>query len=141
MSDTNETDTNATAPKKGDDRIIVGAIAGSFGVFGEVRIKSFCADPEAIGDYSPLTSEDGKTTYALTLTRSIKNGFAAELDGVTTKEEADALKGVTLYARRDVLPSLPDDEYYHADLVGLSVLDTGGHRAWYRDERPQPRGG
>jgi 16S rRNA processing protein RimM len=109
-----------------DTRIIVGAIAGAFGVHGEVRIKSFCADPEAIGDYSPLTSEDGKTTYNLTLTRAIKNGFAADLEGVTTKEEADALKGVVLYAERDVLPSLPDDEYYHADLIGLTVLDTGG---------------
>ncbi|WP_434289155.1 ribosome maturation factor RimM [Celeribacter sp. SCSIO 80788] len=108
-----------------DTRIIVGAIAGAFGVHGEVRIKSFCADPEAIGEYSPLTSEDG-TEYVLTLTRAIKNGFAAEIEGVETKEEADALRGVTLYADRTHLPSLPDDEFYHADLIGLTVLDTGG---------------
>ncbi|PTQ75961.1 ribosome maturation factor RimM [Celeribacter persicus] len=108
-----------------DTRIIVGAIAGAFGVHGEVRIKSFCAEPEAIGDYSPLTSEGG-TEYVLTLTRAIKNGFAAEIEGVETKEEADALRGVTLYADRDQLPSLPDDEFYHADLIGLTVLDTGG---------------
>ncbi|ATG48949.1 16S rRNA processing protein RimM [Celeribacter ethanolicus] len=108
-----------------DTRIIVGAIAGAFGVHGEVRIKSFCADPEDIGEYSPLTSEDG-TEYVLTLTRAIKNGFAAEIEGVETKEEADALRGVTLYADRAHLPSLPDDEFYHADLIGLTVLDTGG---------------
>ncbi|SFJ37896.1 ribosome maturation factor RimM [Celeribacter neptunius] len=110
-----------------DTRIIVGAIAGAFGVQGEVRIKSFCADPEAIGTYSPLTSEDGKTTYILGITRAIKNGFAARIDGVETKEQADALKGETLYADRDALPSLPDDEFYHADLIGLTVLDTGGN--------------
>nr|WP_321511522.1 ribosome maturation factor RimM [uncultured Celeribacter sp.] len=109
-----------------ETRIIVGAIAGAFGVHGEVRLKSFCADPEAIGDYSPLTSEDGARTFELTLTRAIKNGFTARIDGVDTKEEADALKGVTLFADRDQLPSLPDDEFYHADLIGLSVLDTGG---------------
>lgn len=109
-----------------DTRIIVGAIAGAFGVHGEVRIKSFCSEPEAIGDYAPLTSEDGTQTFELTLTRAIKNGFAAEIEGVDTKEEADALKGVTLFADRDALPSLPDDEYYHADLIGLTVLDTGG---------------
>lgn len=109
-----------------DTRIIVGAIAGAFGVQGEVRIKSFCAEPEDIGTYSPLTSEDGKTTYILGITRAIKNGFAARIDGVETKEEADALKGETLYADRDALPSLPDDEFYHADLIGLTVLDTGG---------------
>ncbi|MCA0044473.1 ribosome maturation factor RimM [Celeribacter litoreus] len=110
----------------GEPRILVGAIAGSFGVHGEVRIKSFCADPEAIAEYSPLTSEDGATHYELTLTRVIKNGFAGRLEGVETKEEADALKGVTLFAERDQLPSLPDDEFYHADLIGLDVLDTGG---------------
>ena len=109
-----------------ETRIIVGAIAGAFGVHGEVRLKSFCADPEAIGDYSPLTSEDGARTFELTLTRAIKNGFTARIGGVDTKEEADALKGVTLFADRDQLPSLPDDEFYHADLIGLSVLDTGG---------------
>ena len=109
-----------------DTRIIVGAIAGAFGVSGEVRIKSFCAEPETIGTYSPLTSEDGQTEYILGITRSIKNGFAGRIEGINTKEEADALKGVMLYADRDKLPSLPDDEYYHADLIGLVVMDTGG---------------
>lgn len=104
----------------------VGAIAGSFGVSGEVRIKSFCADPAAIADYGPLTTQDGSQSFTLTLTRPIKNGFAARLSGVATKEQGDALKGTTLFAPRDRLPALPDDEYYHADLIGLTVLDTGG---------------
>jgi 16S rRNA processing protein RimM len=108
------------------DLICVGAIAGAFGVRGEIRIKSFCAVPEDIESYSPLTTEDGSKSYTLTLSNSIKNGFAARLAGVATKEQADALRGVRLFARRDQLPSLPDDEYYHADLVGLEVLDTGG---------------
>ena len=108
------------------DRICLAAITGSFGVRGEVRLKSFCSDPSAVGDYGPLTSEDGKTTYTLTLTRPVKTGFAARLSGVTTKEAADALRGARLYASRDVLPSLPDDEFYYTDLMGLSVIDTGG---------------
>ena len=48
------------------------------------------------------------------------------MGGVRTKEDADALKGVKLYADRNQLPDLPDDEYYHADLIGLEVFDTGG---------------
>lgn len=108
------------------DLICVGAIAGAFGVRGEIRIKSFCAIPEDIGTYSPLTTEDGNQSFALTLSRPINNGFAARLDGVATKEQADALRGIRLFARRDQLPSLPDDEYYHTDLIGLEVLDTGG---------------
>ncbi|SPF77459.1 ribosome maturation factor RimM [Pseudoprimorskyibacter insulae] len=108
------------------DLICVGAISGSFGVRGEVRLKSFTSDPEAVADYSPLTTEDGSRQFTVQLTRQIKNGFAAVLGGVETKEEADALRGVRLYAPRDRLPSLPDDEFYHADLIGLEVYDTGG---------------
>ena len=105
--------------------VCVGAIAGAFGVNGEVRLKSFCAEPEAIADYAPLTDEAGRS-YSVDLTRPITNGFAAHLGGVTTKEQADALRGVQLFAPRDRLPAPEEDEYYHADLIGLRVLDTGG---------------
>jgi len=108
------------------DRICVGAIAGAFGVQGEVRLKSFCAQPEAIAAYAPLWTEDGKRSFTLKMTRGAGNGLTARLSGVTTKEQADALRGVELYADRDRLPHLPDDEFYHTDLLGLQVLDTSG---------------
>ena len=108
------------------DRICVGAIAGSFGVQGEVRLKSFCSDPEAIADYGLLYSEDGTKSFKVKLTRPVAGGLGARISGVDTKEQADALKGVSLYVDRAKLPSLPDDEFYHADLIGLEVRDTGG---------------
>lgn len=108
------------------DRICVGAIAGSFGVQGEVRLKSFCAVPEAIATYGPLWTEDGSRSFTVKLTRPVSGGLGARLSGVATKEQADALKGVSLFADRDRLPSLPDDEFYHADLIGLQAFDTGG---------------
>lgn len=108
-----------------DDLICVGSIGGAFGVRGDVRIKSFCAEPSDIANYSPLRTEDG-TSYKLTLIGPIKTGYSARLSGVKTKEEADALNGQKLFAQRDQLPALPDDEYYHADLMGLEVVDTGG---------------
>ena len=108
------------------DRVIVGAIGGSFGVHGEVRLKSFCADPQAIADYTPLYTDDGRAFAQVVLTGQLKNGFTARLDGVVTKEDADALRNIDLYAERAIMPSLPDDEYYYADLIGLTVLDTGG---------------
>ncbi len=107
-------------------RVCVGAIAGAFGVQGEVRLKSFTADPQAIEDYAPLETEDGARSFEVQITRAIKQGFAARLSNVRSKEDADALKGMRLYAPRDRLPSLPDDEFYHADLIGLAVFDTGG---------------
>jgi 16S rRNA processing protein RimM len=108
------------------DHVCVGAIAGAFGVRGEVRLKSFCAVPEDIAAYGPLSLEDGSRSFPVKLTAPVKGGFAARLGGISTKEAADALKGQRLYAPRAALPSLPDDEFYHADLIGLEVCDTGG---------------
>ncbi|OCX66969.1 16S rRNA processing protein RimM [Thioclava sp. SK-1] len=108
------------------ERVCVGAIAGAFGVSGEVRVKSFCADPESIAEYRPLYSEDGTREFTLAQLRAIKGGLGVRLSDVDTKEQADALKGVTLWVDRDKLASLPDDEFYHADLIGLDVVDVGG---------------
>jgi 16S rRNA processing protein RimM len=107
--------------------VCVGAIAGGFGVRGEVRLKSFCAEPAAIAGYAPLVTEDGRS-FGVRLMRPIPGAFAARLTGVETREAAEALKGTRLYAPRDRLPPLPEDEFYHADLIGLAVVDTGGTR-------------
>ncbi|MBC6437654.1 MAG: 16S rRNA processing protein RimM [Rhodobacteraceae bacterium] len=107
-------------------RVCVGAIIGAFGVRGEVRVKSFTAVPTSIGDYGPLSTEDGSRHFTLTITRPVKNGFAVRLSGVATREQAAGLRGTRLYAPREALPGLPNDEFYYADLIGLAVVDTGG---------------
>ncbi len=107
-------------------RVCVGAIAGAYGVRGELRLKSFCAEPRAIAEYGPLWSEDGTRSFEVTLGAAVAQGFAARLSGVQTREEAEALRGMRLFAERDRLPDLPEDEFYHADLIGLEVFDTGG---------------
>ena len=106
------------------ERICVGAITGAFGVAGEVRLKSFCAEPTAIADYGPLSTKDGARSFTVKLTRPGSGGLGARLSGVKTKEEADALRGTELYVDRARLPKLPDDEFYHSDLIGLEVCNT-----------------
>lgn len=108
------------------DRILVGAIAGAFGVQGEVRLKSFCAEPADIASYGPLFTEDGSRSFKIRLTKAVAAGFGARLTGIETREQAEALRGVSLYADRARLPRLPDDEFYHNDLIGLSAQDPGG---------------
>ena len=108
------------------DRVVVGSIAGAFGVQGEVRLKSFCAEPEALADYVPLTTEEGRVFAQIVLTGQTKGALVARIGGIATKEEADALRGTALYAERSRLPALDEDEYYHADLIGLPVHDAGG---------------
>lgn len=109
-----------------EKRICVGAITGAFGVAGEVRVKSFCARPEDIASYGPLSDEAGSRQFELRLTRPVKGGFAARVKGVRYRDEAEALRGTRLFVARSALPSLPDDEFYHSDLIGLEVVDTGG---------------
>ena len=88
------------------ETICVGTIAGAFGVNGEVRLKSFTAEPEALAEYAPLTTEDSSRSFEVQITRPVKGGFAARLSGVRSKEEADALRGTGLYAPRDRLPTM-----------------------------------
>lgn len=107
------------------DHVCLGAITGSYGVRGEARVKSFCADPSAIGDYGPLTDDEGRR-YKLTVLRPVKGGYAVRLSGVPNKEAADALRGQRLWAPRSALPDPGEDEFYHSDLIGLSAVDTGG---------------
>lgn len=107
-------------------RVIVGSIGGSFGVKGEVRLKSFCADPGAIADYTPLYSEDGRAFAQIILTGQLKNGFSAQVSGIVTKEDADVMRNTALYAERSAMPPIEDDEYYYADLIGVTVVNTGG---------------
>ncbi|MGR3434332.1 MAG: ribosome maturation factor RimM [Shimia sp.] len=107
------------------DHVCVGAIAGAFGVDGEVRLKSFCADPFDLDTYGPLVSEDGRR-FEVQVDRATKGGLIGRLSGVRSKEDADALKGTRLHAPRAALPATDDDEYYYSDLIGLDVVDPGG---------------
>ena len=107
------------------DLVCVGQIGGAYGVHGDVRLRSFCQQPEAIAAYAPLVTEDGRS-FELRLGNELKDGFAATLSGVSTKEDADALRGVRLYAPRDRLPKPDEGEFYHADLIGLEVRDLTG---------------
>lgn len=109
-----------------EDRVCLGAIAGAFGVKGEVRLKSFTAEPDDVAAYGALETEDGKKSFEITLTGQTKNGLTARLSGIATKEQADDLRGTRLYVDRTRLPEPEEDEFYHADLIGLDAYDTGG---------------
>ena len=109
-----------------DQRVVVGTLAGAFGVHGEVRLKSYCAQPEAIAAYAPLFDAEGREYRAIRLTGQAKGAFTARVSGIDSREQAEALRGTDLYADRDPLPAPDEDEYYYSDLIGLTVVDTGG---------------
>lgn len=107
----------------GDDRVCLGVIVGARGLKGDVRIKSFTDDPKDVGAYGPVTTEDG-ASLTLNITGEAKGVVIGRIADVTDRTQVEALKGQKLYVTRDVLPEPDDtDEFYHADLVGLSVVD------------------
>lgn len=109
------------------DRVLLARIGAPHGVRGEVRLFIFAADPAALQDYAPLTDEAGTRTFRIKTLRPAKEHFVARLDGVDSREAAEALTNQGVYVARDLLPE-PDeeDDFYHADLIGLSAQTTDG---------------
>lgn len=101
--------------------VLVGAIAGAFGVRGEIRLRSFTADPEAIVDYAPFCNEEGQTILSVQSWRPIKDGIVVTSKEVPTREAAMALRNTKLFVPRDRLPAAEEDEFYHVDLIGLRL--------------------
>jgi len=111
----------------GDDLILVGRVAGAFGVRGEVRITSFTAEPLALVDYKSLLREDGQPALTLIGGRVAKGGVVARAREIETREQAEAARGLRLYIPRAVLPEPEDeDEFYVADLIGMDVVSLEG---------------
>ena len=110
-------------------RVCVGAVAGAHGVRGDVRIKSFTQRPEDIAAYGPLEDERGERIIALTLQGRARGLLIGSVEGIDDRDAAEALRGVRLYVDRARLPEPEDDdEFYHADLLGLSAVDGAGNR-------------
>jgi 16S rRNA processing protein RimM len=108
------------------NRVLLGRIAGAHGIRGEVVIRTFTAAPESIGAYGPLSERGGRRTFTIANARVTQKGVVARLEGVSDRNEAEALKGVELYVERERLPAVDEGEFYHADLVGLAAVDPEG---------------
>jgi 16S rRNA processing protein RimM len=109
---------------------LLGEFGRAHGLKGEVRVKSFTEDPKAIARYGPLQSDDGRS-FTLKGVRPAGGGspdlVIARVDGVTTREAAEALNRVRLYAPRERLQSVKgEDEFLLADLIGLAAKDKDG---------------
>ncbi|MBI1399867.1 ribosome maturation factor RimM [Hyphomonas sp.] len=113
-------------PAKTDDRLIaVGVLKGAHGVRGEVRVKSYTADPEALFGYGPLTDEYGAVVLTPKSARPGKDHFIVRPKEMKQKEDWDALRGRLLYVPRARLPAAEEDEFYIEDLAGLDVYAGG----------------
>ncbi len=109
------------------DLVLVGIFGAAHGVRGEVRLKSYTGDPLALADYPRLTDESGKATYKILSARLIKDDIlVARLEGVADRTAAEKLTNHSIYIARTDLPPADEDEFYHADLIGLRVETRDG---------------
>jgi len=114
-------------PDEDAKRVCLGCAIGARGLKGEVRIKTFTQDPLAIGAYGPLQDEARTRQFEISNVQTSKDGVVARLKGISTREEADALKGVEFYVDRDRLPDVENDStFYFEDLIGLVAINEDG---------------
>jgi len=109
------------------DLILVGIFGAAHGVRGEIRLKSYTGDPLAIADYPRLTDESGKIKFKLVSARPVKDDIlVVRVDGVADRTAAEKLTNQSIYIARTDLPPAVEEEFYHADLLGLRVETRDG---------------
>jgi 16S rRNA processing protein RimM len=105
------------------DQICIARIGAAHGVRGAVKLWTFTEDPFAVKAYGPLLTKDGARSFEVATAREAKGHLVATLKGIATREEAERLNGIELYIAREKLPATDQNEYYHADLIGLAAVN------------------
>lgn len=105
--------------------MLLGEIGAPQGLKGEVRLRSYTAEPAAIARYGPLVDETGRA-FEIERVRATPKALIARFKGVSTREAAEALVHTKLYVERDRLPEREEEEWYHADLIGLAAIGADG---------------
>ena len=108
------------------DKVCLGAIVGVHGIRGEVKVKSFSEDEKNLTRYGVLSNEQGDKIFSLKIVGHSKELLRVKIEGVNDRNTAETLIGTGLYVNRDKLPSLDEEEFYHADLIGLEARGKSG---------------
>jgi len=106
--------------------VCVARIGAAHGVRGAVKLWTFTEDPFAVQHYGPLQTKDGDRAFEVAQAREGKGHLVVTFKGITTRDEAERLNGIELCVAREKLPETDEDEYYHADLIGLAAVTTAG---------------
>src|SRR5580765_6806560 len=99
------------------------AVIGAHGLKGEVKVKTFTKTPGALARYKRLHAKDGRVFTIAQLRPGKADEAVATFAEVVDRNTAESLKGLELFVARDVLPAPDENEFYHADLIGLTAMD------------------
>jgi 16S rRNA processing protein RimM len=108
--------------------VLLGVIAAAHGIRGEVKVKTFTENPDRLGAYGPVTTDDGRRLEIASLRVSKRDEAVVRFIGIADRTAAEAFKGQRLYVPRAALPEPEAGVFYHADLVGLMADDAMGNR-------------
>ncbi|WP_211097362.1 MULTISPECIES: ribosome maturation factor RimM [Oxalobacteraceae] len=110
-----------------DDLVLVGYVAGAYGIKGWVRIRPYSSDADALL-HAKTWWLDKPALRDVDMMQAKIHGedVVAQLMGVADRDAAEALKGAAVQVRRSHFPPLSDDEFYWIDLIGLSVENLQG---------------
>lgn len=111
---------------KDDDLIQLGFIRGAHALKGQVVVHLFSGNEDGLSEYGPLLTADRKKSYEFQVVGDKGSDFICEVDGVTDRNAAEALKGTKLFVPASALPELDENEFYIKDLIGLTALDGAG---------------
>ncbi|MGH6870765.1 MAG: ribosome maturation factor RimM [Rhizomicrobium sp.] len=106
--------------------VLLGVVVAAQGLKGAVKVKTFTARPDALGDYGPLHDGAGRVLTVSAARAARANEAIVQFREVTDRDAADALKSAELFVARAQLPAAEANEFYHADLIGLAAEDTEG---------------
>ena len=109
------------------DLVCVAVVATAHGVRGALKLRCFTEDPASVAAYGPVVDGKGRR-LTLRVIGSTRDGVIAEAPEVTSREQAELLRGTELFVPRHRLPPPGEDEFYHEDLIGLDVVDCTGAR-------------
>ena len=106
------------------DLIEIGCFIGVHGIKGEVKLKSYADKPENIFSYKEIFLENDDNPIRFKFLRKVKQNLICEIENVKTRNDAEKFINSKLFIKRESLPKLLDDEFYHRDLIGFDVYNT-----------------
>ncbi len=118
---------NYMATDNDNNLICMGIVADAHGIRGSIKIRSYTEILDDIQKYGPFLDENGKELFSVKIVGHTTKGLLiCNVEGVKDRNQAEELKGLELYIKRELLPQEDEDEFYHVDLMGLSVIDKDG---------------
>lgn len=111
------------------ERIVVGRIVRAHGIAGEVLVDPTGEDPDRFAAGTVLWIDpSGPERLTVKVRRGDQTGYRIAFEGIPDRDAAEELKGLVLYQDAEALPPLPHGQYYHFQLVGLTVTRADGSR-------------